>query len=175
MTPDILEGTSYRLPERLNWELVANVEMLTSLEVHSIVTSPTMPTELSAKIARAVDMKKRAEEDLRILKEEICQIVDFYTREHSLIKQHIDHFLKSTDSLSCFKQGCLNLLYHRLLSCEITLTHFSRSVISDQPIHLPKLSLVMADDIGSELESVTLPTLPDEEIETDSSDSGDEY
>ena len=66
MAPDVLEGTAYHLPDKLNWELVANVESLTSLEVDSIISSTAVPTELSAKIVRASDMKRRAEEEVEI-------------------------------------------------------------------------------------------------------------
>ena len=79
------------------------------------------------------------------MREEISRTVDFYTKEHSLLEQHIDR-LNSTDSLSCFKQGCLNLLSHRLLSCEITLTNFVNAVSYHQSVHLPKLSLIVDDD-----------------------------
>ena len=140
MAADVLEGTEYHLPDRLNWESVANVERVTSLEVDSIISSTTVPTELSAKIVRAFGMKRRADE-VEILREEISRILDFYTREHSLLEQHIDDCINSTDSPSCFKRGCLNLLYRRLLSCEVTLMHFLNSVSHHHHVHLPKLKI----------------------------------
>ena len=173
MAADVLEGTAYHLPDRLNWELVANVERVTSLEVDSIISSTAVPTELSAKIVRAFDMKRRVEEEVEILREEISRILDFYTREHSLLEQHIDDCINSTDSPSCFKQGCLNLLYHRLLYCEVTLMHFSNSISYHHHVLLPKLKLIVADgSYGCSLfESGSLPS---ERVQSDSSDSENE-
>ena len=87
MVPDMLEETAYYLPDKRTWELVTNVEMLTFLEVNSVITSTTMPTALSAQIVRICDMKRRAE--VEMLQEEMSRI-DFYTSEHSLVVQHID-------------------------------------------------------------------------------------
>ena len=176
MAPDMLEGTAYHLPEKHNWELVSNVERLISLEVNSIISQTTVPTELSAKIVRIYDMKRRAEEEVEMLQEEMSRVVDFYTSEHSLLEQHIDS-LMSMVSLSHFQRGCLNLLHHRLLSCEVSLTNFVHSVRYHHGIHLdlPQLRMIVADSYGSfiEDESEELP-IDYEMVQSDYSDSEDE-
>lgn len=176
MTPDMLEGTAYHLPDKLNWEVVSNVERLTAVEVNSVVSQTTVPTELSAKIVRICDMKRRAEEEVEMLQEEMSRIVDFYTSEHSLLEQHIDS-LMSTTSPSRFQQGCLNLLQHRLLSFEVSLTSFAHSVRHHHSVHLdlPQLRMIVAESCGSfiEDESEGLPS-DCEIVQSDYSDSEDE-
>lgn len=117
-------------------------------------------------------MKKRAEE-VEIIHQEISQIADFYTKEHILLKQHIDR-LNSSDSPSCFKQGCLNLLYHRLLFSEVTLTNFCNCVRQHHSLHIPKLSLVVTG-ASYDCSLFANESLPSERQQSDSCDSKDDY
>ena len=119
---------------------MSNVERLTSLEVSCIVGTTAVPIELATKLTRAHDMKERAVEELKMVREEMTRVVDFYTSEHSLLRQHIDRLNAIDSELSGFQSGCLNLLYHRLLSCEASLVNFSSSV--DHNVHLPELYLI---------------------------------
>lgn len=141
----------------------------------SIINSTTVPTELSGKIVRAFDMKKRAEEKVEIMHQEISQIADFYTKEHLILKQHIDR-LNSSDLFSCFNQGCLNLLYHRLLSCEVSLTNFSNCVSHYHSVHIPKLSLIVTDaSYHNDCSLFESGSLPSKRLQSDSSGSEDDY
>lgn len=115
MCQDILEGSTYTLPRHLSWENVTNFEELTSLEVTSHATSTTIPIDLWVKVVRASEMKRRAIEEQIVVRNEMQIFEDSVKEEHSLIQRNI---VQSNAHLSQFQQGCLNLLYHRLLFCE---------------------------------------------------------
>lgn len=172
MSPDILEGTAYHLPDKLNWEVVTNTERLTTSEMNSMSSeTASAPTEILAKIVRAHDMKSRASEEVEILKKEMSRVVEFYSKEHSLLMQHID-CLNTTDSLPVFQQGCLNLLYHRLLLCEKILVHLSSLFSHHHNLSIPKLSLFTSDGRCTKLEESDVESASDS-MHSDSSDFED--
>ena len=135
------------------------------------MSSETVPTEVLAKIVRAHDMKRRASEEVEILKKEMSRVVEFYSKEHSLLKQHTD-CLNTTDSLSVFQQGCLNLLYHRLLLCEKILVHLSSLFSHHHNLTIPKLSLLTSDGRCTQLDESDVESASDS-VHSDSSDFED--
>ena len=140
MCQDILEGSTYTLPRHLSWENVTNFEELTSLEVTSHATSTTIPIDLWVKVVRASNMKRRAIEEQIVVRNEMQIFEDSVKEEHSLIQRKIQDIVQSNPHLSQFQQGCLNLLYHRLLFCESSLLNFLNEFGLHHNICLPKLS-----------------------------------
>ena len=68
-----------QLPDKLNWDVVSNVERLTSLEVSCIVGTTAVPIELATKLTRAHDMKERVVENA------ICTLLILHDQNWSYV------------------------------------------------------------------------------------------
>ncbi|XP_064406478.1 uncharacterized protein LOC135351424 [Halichondria panicea] len=143
MRHDQFEGVAYHLPANLNWETVSNLEELSTLEVAS-AGNCTIPIHLWIKVVRACNMKERATEEVKMIMEEINTVANNLKYEHSVISRHIQD-IATSDSLSLFQKGCLNLLHRRLLLCESYLITFSRTVNQYHTVELPDTSLLGPD------------------------------
>ena len=143
MRHDQFEGVAYHLPANLNWETVSNLEELSTLEVAS-AGNCTIPIHLWIKVVRACNMKERATEEVKMIMEEIITVANNLKYEHSVISRHIQD-IATSDSLSLFQKGCLNLLHRRLLLCESYLITFSRTVNQYHTVELPDTSLLGPD------------------------------
>ena len=135
MRHDQFEGVAYHLPANLNWETVSNLEELSTLEVAS-AGNCTIPIHLWIKVVRACNMKERATKEVKMIMEEINTVANNLKYEHSVISRHIQD-IATSDSLSLFQKGCLNLLHRRLLLCESYLITFSRTVNQYHTVELP--------------------------------------
>ncbi|XP_064385781.1 uncharacterized protein LOC135334499 isoform X1 [Halichondria panicea] len=143
MRHDQFEGVAYHLPANLNWDTVSNLEELSTLEVAS-AGNCTIPIHLWIKVVRACNMKERATEEVKMIMEEINTVANNLKYEHSVISRHIQD-IATSDSLSLFQKGCLNLLHRRLLLCESYLITFSRTVNQYHTVELPDTSLLGPD------------------------------
>ena len=72
---------------------------------------------------RALQLKQRAQEEIEIVKEDMKRSANFYTTEHALLHAHLNEIHNGAQTR--YNKGCMNLLCHGLLQCEITLAHFS--------------------------------------------------
>jgi len=124
---DQFEDTLYKLPQTLQWqtvldlEQIVNVELSTNIEVPADMASPT-------KAVRVLQMKQRAQEEVYILKEDMRRCINFHTAEHSLLRVCLNRI--HGDVQITYSRCCLNLLYHRLLQCEIALLFKAPGFIS---------------------------------------------
>ena len=120
---DEYEGTVYHLPQSLQWQDVLDSEGLISVEL-STYHAEARDTNLINKAIRANNMKQRAEEEIEMVKEDMKRAAKFYCTEHLLLHSQIDA-LQIVQTR--YRNGCVNLLYHRLLQCECTLLQYSKN------------------------------------------------
>lgn len=143
MPPDSMEGNMYHLPRELNWENISNFEQLTSLEVSTLVCNTTfIPIDTQIKVMRALNMKQRAIEEQKMIKNEMATVVYSYKHEHSLLKKYIQDSVQSQATLTQFQRGCLSLLYNRLLFCESFLINLSNAFSVYHDVVLPEFILL---------------------------------
>ena len=119
---DQFEDTLYKLPQTLQWQTVLHLEQIVNVELSTNVGVPADMASLT-KTVRVLRMKQRAQE-VEILKEDMRRCIHFHTAEHSLLRVHLNRI--HGDVQTTYSKGCLNLLYHRLLQCEIALNHYSK-------------------------------------------------
>ena len=75
---------------------------------------------------RASSLVKKASEEEEMVVSELAMMNERLIDEHSLVLRNIQQ--KKTCTPSNYVQGCLNLLYRRLLLCETALLCFSEKV-----------------------------------------------
>ena len=135
---DPFEGSSYLLPQTLSWESAADLDTLRTWEIVSRCPhSFSLPAKTVRQLIDDLNLKNRAVEEIRLLKEEMLSVVDFYSEEHKSLQQQLVVCENQSDK-SRYTQGCIILLKHRLLSCELMLKnaemHFSSFIaIPDLP------------------------------------------
>ena len=122
-------------------------------------------------------MKKRAQEEIEMVKEEMKRSADFYVREHSLLHAHLSRIRGDTQSR--YAKGCINLLHHRILHCEITLSIFSKTFQAHISYEYPTCSLISAvhncvDSDTDDVEDLSLSSSEDSSDGDSSSDSSAE-
>ena len=128
MPRDTLEGTVYFLPATLQWETITDMEELSTLEFSSFANAATVKILIAvwSKVIRASSLVKKASEEEEMVVSELAMMNERLIDEHSLVLRNIQQ--KKTCTPSNYVQGCLNLLYRRLLLCETALLCFSEKV-----------------------------------------------
>ena len=136
---DVFEGVAYALPHTLQWETVSDMEELSMLEITSFSNTSTtrIPIDVWSKVIRASNMVKRATEEEDIVMKELVNMNERLIKEHSLVLFNIEQ--TKLCAHSNYIQGCLNLLYRRLLLCEISLFSFSKNVCLHHKAVIPNL------------------------------------
>lgn len=172
MPQDILEGTAYVLPRTLQWETVINMEELSTLEISSFANTSTIkiPISVWSKLIRSSNMVKRATEEEEMVMKELVTMNERLIYEHSLVLKYI----KQTKSCahSDYVQGCLNLLYRRLLLCETAVLYFSENVHSLHKAVTPNLILLKNSSYNSIIgQSTLIVDNQHSDLEPDSSSS----
>ena len=109
-------------------------------------------------------MATRAEEEISLLKEEMIRVGNFHTKKHNQLRKLIDCFLTSELGLSSYQKGCLNLLFHQLLTCEVTILNFAECVGNQSSVQLPDYWFT-SEDV---LHSIHCKDYPDEDWISDS-------
>ena len=150
-TRDEFEGTLYKLPHSIHWQNLVDLEEI-ELSTHPGVI-PDVALLNSA--VRTLQMRQRAEEEIRDVKEDMRRSADFYTAEYHLIHAHLSRI--GSGSQSRYSKGCLNLLCHRLFKCEITLTLYSKMFHPYISYEYPACSLIssMHNEICTEDQDTT--------------------
>ena len=139
MPQDVFEGVAYVLLHTLQWETVSDMEELSMLEITSFSNTSTtrIPIDVWSKEIRASNMVKRATEEEDIVIKELVNMNERLIKEHSLVLFNIEQ--TKLCAHSNYIQGCLNLLYRRLLLCEISLLSFSENVCLHHKPVIPNL------------------------------------
>ena len=75
---------------------------------------------------QTLQMKRRAQEEVEMVKEDMKRSADFYVAEHSLLHTHLSRI--RGDAQTRYIKGCINLLCHCLLQCEIMLSTYSKTL-----------------------------------------------
>ena len=120
---DPFEGTLYTLPQSLQWKDLSDCEGI-ELSTQGGVTVDKDISLLNNAV-RMLQMKKRAQEEIEMVKEDMKRSVNFSVAEHSLLQAHLKRIRGGAETK--YIRGCINLLYHRLLQCEITLSLYSKT------------------------------------------------
>ena len=166
---DSFEGTLYTLPQSLQWKDLADCE---GIEL-STQGGEAVDRDISIlnNAVRMLQMKKRAQEEIEMVKEDMKRSVDFSVAEHSLLQTHLKRI--HGDEQTKYTRGCLNLLCHRILQCEITLSVFSKSFPPHVSCDYPRSLLLSAaqDFVESTSDSFedSLLSSSEDSLESDSS------
>ncbi len=83
MPLDALEGSAYSLPQKQSWDVVSDLDQLTTLEVASLAHSSSIPIEVWIKVVRAHNMKQRAKEEQQIVKTEMANVEESLKEEQT--------------------------------------------------------------------------------------------
>ena len=150
---DEFEGTLYKLPQSLHWQSVVDMEELVRVELSTNVCA-TVDIALLNRAVRALQLKQRAQEEIEIVKEDMRRSADFYTAEYMLLHAHLNEIRSRAQTR--YNKGCMNLLCHRLLHCEITLAHFSKIFQSHISYAYPTCSLISS--LADPVDVSTTPT-----------------
>ena len=129
----------------------------------------TADAALLNKAVRALQMKQRAQEEIEMVKEDMKRSANFYTAEHSLLLAHLKIILSGPQTT--YSKGCTNLLSHRLLQCEITLTLFSKMFQPYISYEYPMCSLISSIHDSSTLDTANIDDESPSPLSEDSSDS----
>ena len=163
MSTDRYEGTLYNLPKTLSWEMISNLEGLTSVEINCMVGKTVVPMEAFLKAIRSMNLINRSIEEERMVQEELSHMADFYLREHAAL----EHAIADIEPQSTYECGCLNLLHHRLLFNEMTLMDLSKCY----NIHLPIIKFCNFDTKSCYHAHNSCVPEPNTQSSDDSSDS----
>ena len=120
---DPFEGTLYKLPQTIHWKDLSDCEGVELRTQGGVAVDCDMPLLNSA--VRTLQMKRRAQEEIEMVKEDMKRSADFYVAEHSLLHTHLSRI--RGDAQTRYIKGCINLLCHRLLQCEIMLSTYSKT------------------------------------------------
>lgn len=142
---------------------------------HSTQAGATLDcdTPLLIRAVRVLQMKQRAEEEIEIVKEDMKRSADFHTAEHSLLCSHLNEMRSKTPT--SYHKGCINLLCHRLLQCEITLNLYSKTFYTHISYEYPTNVLMLETQNSADSNSENFEDLPLSSSEdTSESDSSSE-
>ncbi len=148
MRPDALEGNVYSLPRCLSFDIVKNLEELSSLEMSSLLSEPASDVSISlwVKVVWEVNLIRRATEEEETVMNELKAIERCLKEEHSLIQHHLSSVSETEVYSASFRTGCVHLLKRKLLQCEASLLNFSKTVSKYHTVALPLLELFSCDN-----------------------------
>lgn len=152
---DQFEGTLYNLPQSLQWCDIFDLEGMANLELSSHSTV-SVDTALLNRAVRILHMNHRAQEEIRMVKEDMKRTAEFYAAEHSLLHSHLDRIRSGIQSV--YNKGCLNLLSHRLVQCEFTLTHCAKAFVPHISFEFPLCSLIFSLFDSTSIHTDTIST-----------------
>lgn len=138
----------YSLPGCLNFNVVKDLEELSSIEISSLLSEPAsnIPISLWVKVIREVNLIRRAAEEENTVMKEFEDVEKSMKEEHSLIQHHLSSVSQTESYSASFRNGCVHLLKRRLLQCEASLLNFSNTVSKYHTVTLPHLQLFNCDN-----------------------------
>ena len=148
------------------------------MELHQCHSNSELPAQDIRKAIDDLNLKARAEEEIELLKEEMSSTIEFYKAEHITLVEHIEACsiqLRMSESL--YTKGCINLLKHRLLLCELMLQKAEQAFSSHlaNPVVLPQFYVCTSSDSPSNILSILNPLVKDENELSVHADHQDPY
>ncbi len=153
MRSDALEGSAYSLPRCLQFDVVKNLEELSSLEASSLVSKPpsNIPISLWVKVVRETNLIERASEEDEMIMKEFKAVERTMKDEHSMIQQHLSSMAQSSICSAFFRNGFIHFLKRKLLQCEASLLNFAKTVSKYHTVDLPPFHLIIAHNQSFDL------------------------